>query len=88
MRSKAARLPADRAAAEPEAVDELVALCGSYPLALAITARAAATRPAIPLTEIAAELRALCDGQWRRAIGVPTRAETTSPRLRPVQAHR
>ncbi|MFI6030770.1 tetratricopeptide repeat protein [Amycolatopsis magusensis] len=54
-----ARLPADRAAAEPDAVDELVALCGAYPLALAITARTAATRPAIPLTEIAAELRAL-----------------------------
>ncbi|GAA1310675.1 tetratricopeptide repeat protein [Saccharothrix xinjiangensis] len=54
-----ARLPVDRTAAEPKAVDELVDLCGSYPLALAITARTAATRPAIPLTEIAAELRAL-----------------------------
>ncbi len=52
-----ARLGADRVAAEPAAVDELVALCGGYPLALAITARTAATRPAIPLTEIAAELR-------------------------------
>ncbi|MFT7837743.1 tetratricopeptide repeat protein [Saccharothrix sp. BKS2] len=54
-----ARLGVDRVAAEPDPIDELVALCGSYPLALAITARAAATRPAIPLTEIAAELRAL-----------------------------
>ncbi|OKI16293.1 transcriptional regulator, SARP family protein [Saccharothrix sp. CB00851] len=54
-----ARLPADRVAAAPDAVDELVTLCGAYPLALAITARTAATRPAIPLTEIAAELGAL-----------------------------
>ncbi|MET9224648.1 BTAD domain-containing putative transcriptional regulator [Lentzea sp. NPDC003310] len=54
-----ARLPAGRVATEPAAVDELVALCGAYPLALAITARTAATRPALALTEIAAELRAL-----------------------------
>ncbi|MEU7524120.1 BTAD domain-containing putative transcriptional regulator [Saccharothrix sp. NPDC042600] len=53
------RLPADRATAEPDAVDELVTLCGAYPLALAITARTAAIRPALPLTEITAELRAL-----------------------------
>ncbi|MBE8520472.1 TIR domain-containing protein [Amycolatopsis sp. H6(2020)] len=55
----AARLGADRVAAEPGAVDELVALCGGYPLALSITARHAATRPDVPLTEIAAELREL-----------------------------
>ncbi|MDQ2588065.1 tetratricopeptide repeat protein [Saccharothrix yanglingensis] len=54
-----ARLPSDRVAAEPDVIDELVALCGAYPLALAITARAVATRPAIPLTEVAAELREL-----------------------------
>ncbi|MFJ5993178.1 ATP-binding protein [Lentzea sp. NPDC092896] len=55
----AARLGADRVAAEDGAVDELVALCGGYPLALSITARQAATRPGLPLTEIAAELREL-----------------------------
>ncbi|MFI9815840.1 AfsR/SARP family transcriptional regulator [Saccharothrix variisporea] len=55
----AARLGADRVAAEPDAVDELVELCGGYPLALSITARDAATRPAVPLAEIAAELREL-----------------------------
>ncbi|MEU4524607.1 BTAD domain-containing putative transcriptional regulator [Amycolatopsis sp. NPDC024027] len=55
----AARLGADRVAAEPGAVDELVALCGGYPLALSITARHAATRPDVPLTEIGAELREL-----------------------------
>ncbi|WP_461118549.1 ATP-binding protein [Saccharothrix stipae] len=54
-----ARLGADRAAAEPDAVDELVDLCGNYPLALSITARNAATRPGIALAEIAAELREL-----------------------------
>jgi tetratricopeptide (TPR) repeat protein len=54
-----ARVGADRVAAESGAVDELVELCGGYPLALSITARNAATRPTIPLAEIAAELRDL-----------------------------
>ncbi|NUT96471.1 MAG: tetratricopeptide repeat protein [Saccharothrix sp.] len=45
--------------AEPDATGDLVALCGAYPLALSITARNAATRPTIPLAEIAAELREL-----------------------------
>ncbi|MCS7480423.1 BTAD domain-containing putative transcriptional regulator [Umezawaea endophytica] len=53
----AARLGADRVAAEPDAVDELVDLCGGYPLALSITARTAATHPGIPLAEVAADLR-------------------------------
>ncbi|MDX3659793.1 BTAD domain-containing putative transcriptional regulator [Streptomyces sp. ID05-26A] len=52
-----ARLGADRVAAEPGAVDELVTLCGGYPLALAITARNTASRADVPLAEIAAELR-------------------------------
>ncbi|MGW6442852.1 AfsR/SARP family transcriptional regulator [Lentzea sp. NPDC055074] len=52
----AARLGADRVAAEADAVDELVALCGSYPLALSITARQASARPGLPLAEVAAEL--------------------------------
>ncbi|WP_246038153.1 ATP-binding protein [Saccharothrix texasensis] len=52
-----ARLGTGRVAAEPDAVDELIALCGSYPLALSITARHAVTSPAVPLPEIAGELR-------------------------------
>ncbi|RSM68958.1 hypothetical protein DL991_41020 [Amycolatopsis sp. WAC 01375] len=55
----AARLGADRVAAEPEAVDELIGLCGGHPLALSITARTAGTRPGVALAEAAAELRDL-----------------------------
>ncbi|MET9226119.1 tetratricopeptide repeat protein [Lentzea sp. NPDC003310] len=55
----AARLGEARATAEPDAVRELVALCGGYPLALSITARHAAVHPSVPLAEIAAELRDL-----------------------------
>ncbi|MBB5957181.1 tetratricopeptide (TPR) repeat protein/DNA-binding transcriptional ArsR family regulator [Saccharothrix tamanrassetensis] len=55
----AARLGGHRAAAEPDAVDDLVDLCEGYPLALSITARNAATRPGVPLAEVAAELREL-----------------------------
>ncbi|MBB5959567.1 tetratricopeptide (TPR) repeat protein [Saccharothrix tamanrassetensis] len=53
------RLGDGRVAAEPEATGELIELCGRYPLALAITARHAATRPQVPLAEFAAELRDL-----------------------------
>jgi DNA-binding SARP family transcriptional activator len=52
-----ARLGPDRLAAEPGATDELVALCGRLPLALAITAGRAAARPELPLATFAAELR-------------------------------
>ncbi len=55
----AARLGADRVAAEPGAVDELIGLCGGHPLALSITARTAGTRPGAALAEAAAELRDL-----------------------------
>ncbi|HWO63850.1 MAG TPA: tetratricopeptide repeat protein [Umezawaea sp.] len=55
----AARLGADRITAEANAVHELVELCGGYPLALSITARDAATRPGLPLAEVATELREL-----------------------------
>ncbi|WP_323055937.1 tetratricopeptide repeat protein [Lentzea sp. NEAU-D7] len=54
-----ARLGTGRVAAESDTVDELVELCGGYPLALSITARVAATRPGLPLAEVAAELREL-----------------------------
>lgn len=55
----AARLGAARVAAEPEAVDELIRLCGGHPLALSITARTAGTHPGVELAEAAAELREL-----------------------------
>ncbi|WP_198046960.1 tetratricopeptide repeat protein [Kutzneria sp. 744] len=53
----ALRLGEQRVAAEPDAVAQLIALCGRYPLALAIVAGRAQTRPRIPLAEFAAELR-------------------------------
>ncbi|WP_409491573.1 AfsR/SARP family transcriptional regulator [Amycolatopsis sp. cmx-11-12] len=55
----ATRLREQRADATPEVTDELTELCGRHPLALAITARHAATRPKIPLLEFVAELRDL-----------------------------
>ncbi|MEU0878554.1 BTAD domain-containing putative transcriptional regulator [Lentzea sp. NPDC005914] len=51
-----ARLGANRVAAEPDAADELIELCGGYPLALSITARHAADHA---LTVVAAELHEL-----------------------------
>ncbi|MEV0675433.1 tetratricopeptide repeat protein [Actinosynnema sp. NPDC050436] len=72
----AERLGQRRADAEPDAVDELVDLCGRYPLALAIIARHAVTRPAVPLAEFAAELRELglevLDHDTDPAAGVPS----------------
>ncbi|NUT36379.1 MAG: AfsR/SARP family transcriptional regulator, partial [Hamadaea sp.] len=52
----ARRLGADRLAAEPEAVDAIVAACAGLPLALAVVAARAATRPGLPLSTFAAEL--------------------------------
>lgn len=52
----AARLGAERTGAEPEAVADLVRMCAGLPLALAIVAARAATRPSVPLAMIAAEL--------------------------------
>ncbi|GGV52168.1 AfsR/SARP family transcriptional regulator [Streptomyces spectabilis] len=51
------RLGARRMAAEAAAVEAVIALCGRLPLALAILA-ARAAEPGIPLSSIAAELRA------------------------------
>ncbi|KAA2253908.1 tetratricopeptide repeat protein [Solihabitans fulvus] len=51
------RVGADRVAAEPAAVAELVALCGGLPLALGIIAGRANIHPRVPLAEFAAELR-------------------------------
>ncbi|WP_407690763.1 ATP-binding protein [Saccharothrix syringae] len=55
----ASRLGDRRVEDERAVTDELVELCGRHPLALAITARHAATRPQVPLAEVAAELREL-----------------------------
>jgi DNA-binding SARP family transcriptional activator/tetratricopeptide (TPR) repeat protein len=51
-----ARLGGNRAAAEPAAVDRIAGLCACLPLALAIAAARAATRPGFPLTALAGEL--------------------------------
>ncbi|MEK8173461.1 hypothetical protein NKH77_44655 [Streptomyces sp. M19] len=48
---------AARTEAEPWAVEELVRHCAGLPLALAIVAARASTRPALPLAAIADELR-------------------------------
>jgi DNA-binding SARP family transcriptional activator/tetratricopeptide (TPR) repeat protein len=53
----AARLGAERAAAEQGAVSEIADLCGYLPLALAVAAARAAARPQFPLAVLAAELR-------------------------------
>ena len=50
------RLGADRVAAEPTAVDQIVALCAGLPLTLSIVAARAATRPGHSLASIAADL--------------------------------
>lgn len=51
------RLGADRVAAEPGAVGELIGLTARLPLALAIVSARASARPGFPLGGLAAELR-------------------------------
>ncbi|MEU3982787.1 BTAD domain-containing putative transcriptional regulator [Streptomyces sp. NPDC026672] len=51
------RLGIERASAEPEALEEIVDLCGRLPLALAIVATRAQVHPEFPLKAIAGELR-------------------------------
>src|SRR6266498_4761188 len=50
------RLGADRLAAEPDAVDQIVAQCTRLPLALTVIAARAATYPDFPLSALADEL--------------------------------
>jgi DNA-binding SARP family transcriptional activator len=52
-----ARIGTARVAAEPAAVEEIAALCGRLPLALAVAAARAETRPGFSLAALAAELR-------------------------------
>jgi DNA-binding SARP family transcriptional activator/Flp pilus assembly protein TadD len=58
----ARRLGADRVAAEPEALAEIVRRCGGLPLALAIVAGRAATRPEFGLAALVDELREASTG--------------------------
>ncbi|HEX7309403.1 ATP-binding protein [Lentzea sp.] len=51
------RLDACRVDAEPEAVQEIIALCARLPLALGLVTAHAATHPDLPLTTLAEELR-------------------------------
>ncbi|MEH0468681.1 BTAD domain-containing putative transcriptional regulator [Streptomyces sp. B21-097] len=55
--SLVARIGAERSAAEPGAVDEIVARCGRLPLALAAVAARAVGRRDFPLVALAGELR-------------------------------
>ncbi|TCO59549.1 AfsR/SARP family transcriptional regulator [Actinocrispum wychmicini] len=50
-------LGADRVAAEPHAVADLLQHCAGFPLALGIIAARATTDPALPLATLAAEIR-------------------------------
>ncbi|MGI5453005.1 AfsR/SARP family transcriptional regulator [Streptomyces sp. CA-249302] len=51
------RLGADRVAREPDAVAEIIDLCGRLPLALAVVSARAVVNPTFPLASVAAELR-------------------------------
>jgi DNA-binding SARP family transcriptional activator/Tfp pilus assembly protein PilF len=51
------RLGDARVAAEPDAVDDIIALCAGLPLALAIVAARATTHPTFPLAGLASDLR-------------------------------
>ncbi|MDQ7908249.1 BTAD domain-containing putative transcriptional regulator [Phytohabitans sp. ZYX-F-186] len=61
----AGRLGRDRVAAEPEAVDDIVARCGRLPLALAVVAARAAIHPRFPLADVAGDLLSTSAGLSR-----------------------
>ncbi|MET7398882.1 BTAD domain-containing putative transcriptional regulator [Dactylosporangium sp. NPDC005572] len=56
------RLGDDRVAAEPDAIDDIIARCARLPLALAIAAARATTQPNFSLTTLADQLRTAHDG--------------------------
>lgn len=75
------RLGADRLAAEPAAVAEMIEATGRLPLALSMVAARVAARPTFPLEAAAAQLRppegrleALADGDVRRVFSWSHRA--------------
>ncbi|MBE1487104.1 AfsR/SARP family transcriptional regulator [Plantactinospora soyae] len=74
----------ERAAAEPDAVAQLVANCGGQPLALGVVAARIAVSPQLPLTAYAAELHdatTRLDALETSALGTSVRAVfTTSDR--------
>jgi Bacterial transcriptional activator domain/NB-ARC domain len=85
------RLGADRIAADPTAVDEIVERCAGLPLALTMVAAHAATDPQVGLRTIAAELPDQRDGPHRPALVAPRpwRRRTAPPnaaRPHPAQA--
>ncbi|WP_053720191.1 ATP-binding protein [Saccharothrix sp. NRRL B-16348] len=53
----ALRIGTARAAADPEAVDEIIDRCGRLPLALAVVAARAGTQPGVPLPLLAKDMR-------------------------------
>ena len=57
----AGRLGSDRVTSDPAAVGVIVTRCARLPLALAVVAASAATRPHLPLSTLAGELRAAGD---------------------------
>jgi DNA-binding SARP family transcriptional activator/transcriptional regulator with XRE-family HTH domain len=73
----ASQLGAQRAAAEPAAVSELTALCGSLPLALRDAAARAVARPDLPLVRLVTEMR----GTRRRLDALETGEPVTSVRM-------
>ncbi|HEY4460315.1 MAG TPA: BTAD domain-containing putative transcriptional regulator [Pseudonocardiaceae bacterium] len=82
------RLGAERLDAEPGAVDELLACCGGFPLALSIVIGRALSHPDFPLAALAAELRdhrlhALDDDP---ATGLPSVLSWSYAALSPEQA--
>jgi tetratricopeptide (TPR) repeat protein len=59
----ARRLGRDRLAAEPDAVDDIIAACARLPLALSIVAARAGTHPGFSLASLATELRGIGSGR-------------------------
>jgi transcriptional regulator with XRE-family HTH domain len=77
------RLGPKRVAAEPDAVDEIIARCARLPLALATVAARAACNPAFALDALAAELRDPGGGHLVSSGTIrmrPVRRPWTSPR--------
>jgi len=68
----AQRLGVDRVGAEPDAVRELIDLCGRLPIALATVAARAATRPDFPLSAIAEDAGRVLRGSGMADGGDPS----------------